>query len=150
MLAALVLIGLPFLASGHSYRLGHIIIVHPWAMPTNSSITEDINSTGYLVLKNSGDKPDQLVSASAEIAKKIDLHTHNRESDRLKMQPTAPIEIPAGGEVRLEPGGPHLMLIGLEKSLMDGEHFPVVLKFQNAGEISVEMLVQKNARSSIY
>ena len=40
-LAAVVLAGLPLLASGHGYRLGNIAIRHPWAMPTDAVATTD-------------------------------------------------------------------------------------------------------------
>ncbi len=149
-LTTFVLIGLPLLVSGHGYRLGSIRIVHPWAMPTAPSITDGANGVGYLVLKNSGSKPDKLLSASVAIARKVELHTYGTAGDTPTMRQADTVEIPAGGETRLEPGGSHLMLMGLKQPLEEGQHFPVVLQFERAGKITVDMLVQKNAKSSIY
>ena len=42
------------------------------------------------------------------------------------------------------------MLIDLEQPLEEGQHFWIVLEFERAGKISVEMFVQKNAKSAIY
>jgi hypothetical protein len=92
------------LASGHGYRLGNIRIVHPWAMPTAPSITDGANGAGYLVLKNNGRNPDKLLSASTEVAGKVELHARDKAGDTRTLRQTNAIEIAAGGEVRLEPG----------------------------------------------
>ena len=49
-----------------------------------------------------------------------------------------PIELPAGKTVRLEPGGMHVMFIGLKAPLKSGSKVPVTLKFEQAGEVQVE------------
>ena len=56
--AALVLLGIPFLVSGHGYHLGSIAVRHPWAAPTQTT-----TGSGYLGLKNRGARDDKLVSA---------------------------------------------------------------------------------------
>lgn len=145
-----VLIGSPLSASGHGYRLDGIRIVHPWAMSTAPSITDGLNGMGYMVLRNIGKKPDKLLAAHVEIARKVELHAKIKEGDTFKMLRIDQIEIPAGGEIRLEPGGSHLKLIDLGQSLEEGQHFSVVLQFEHAGTITVEMFVQENAQSSIY
>jgi len=48
------------------------------------------------------------------------------------------IEVPAGGEVALEPGGYHIMLIDLAKPIEAGDTVPVTLQFENAGEVQVD------------
>lgn len=150
VLAMLALIGLPLLASGHSYRAGDIKIVHPWAMPTAPSITDGASGMGYLVLRNTGGKPDRLLAASVEIADRVELHAYSKAGDTSTMRRVDTIEIPAGREVRLEPGGPHLMLMGFKKPLAEGQHFPIVLQFERAGKISVDLFVQTSAKDSIY
>lgn len=150
LLVTLALIGLPLLASGHGYRLGDIRIVHPWAMPTAPSIVGGASGVGYLVLKNGGHKSDKLLSASTEIAEKVELHAYGKASDTPTMHRVDAVEIPAGGEVRLEPGGPHLMLMGIKKPLTEGRHFPLALQFERAGKITVDTFVQTNANESTY
>lgn len=114
LFAALALIGLPPLVNGHGYQVGGIRIVHPWALSTTPSIIGEANGMGFLVLRNSGHKPDKLLAAFVEIARKVELYAHGKGGDTSTMHPVEAIEIPAGGEVRLEPNGPHLMLIGLK------------------------------------
>lgn len=150
LLATLALIGLPLLANGHGYRIGDIRIVHPWAMPTAPSTADGATGVGYLVLKNGGRKSDKLLSASTETAEKVELHAYGKAGDTPTMHRVDAVEIPAGGEVRLEPGGPHLMLMGVKKPLAEGQHFSIALQFERAGNITVDMFVQPSAKDSIY
>ncbi|CDH43150.1 MAG: copper chaperone PCu(A)C [Candidatus Competibacteraceae bacterium] len=143
--AALVLLGIPFLVSGHGYPLGSIAVRHPWAAPTQTT-----TGSGYLGLKNRGARDDKLVSASTAIAAKAELYTLTKTDAGLKIEPVDAIAIPAGEEIRLKPGGPYIQFSDLKQPLAEGDRFPVLLKFQNAGEIIVEMFVQKNEKSSIY
>ena len=53
------------------------------------------------------------------------------------------IEVPAGGQVELKPGGYHVMLIGLTRDLTDGEKFPLTLQFEKGGEVTVEAEVRQ-------
>ncbi len=48
------------------------------------------------------------------------------------------LELPAGEEVSLEPGGYHVMLLELKEPIAEGDTISVTLKFENAGEVEVE------------
>jgi len=52
------------------------------------------------------------------------------------------VNIPAGEQVVFEPGGYHVMLINLQRDLIDGETISLNLKFKNAGEIRLEVPVR--------
>jgi copper(I)-binding protein len=43
----------------------------------------------------------------------------------------------------LKPGGFHVMLIGLKDGLKEGEKFPLKLKFEKAGEVTVQVTAEK-------
>jgi copper(I)-binding protein len=58
------------------------------------------------------------------------------------MRPIDYVEVPANGEAELKPGGMHIMLIGLKRDLKAGEKIPLVLVFENAGEIDVQAEVR--------
>jgi hypothetical protein len=55
------------------------------------------------------------------------------------------VAIPAGGEVKFEPMGYHVMLFNLKQQAKDGERFPLTLTFEKAGVVEVEVAVQKEA-----
>jgi len=42
----------------------------------------------------------------------------------------------------LQPGGFHVMLMGLTGPLEEGGHFPVTLTFERAGTVTVDVAVQ--------
>ncbi|MEH6387383.1 MAG: copper chaperone PCu(A)C [Pseudomonas profundi] len=63
----------------------------------------------------------------------------------MKMQKAADLSIDADESVTLEPGGYHIMLINLQQPLVDGEKFPMTLRFEQAGTVDVEVAVHKEA-----
>jgi periplasmic copper chaperone A len=144
-IAALMVLGLPLLASSHGYRLGDIVIRHPWAMPTQTT-----TGFGYLMLRNTGTSGDRLLSASTISAARTDLRAVAEAGHDAPTKPVDALAIPAGQEIRLEPGGPHLQFSGLKSLLTDGDRLSLTLRFQHAGEITVDMFVQLDAKSAIY
>ena len=95
----------------------------------------------YLTSHNPTDHPDRLIGATVTIAEKVSLHTHLHQDGVMKMRPLKAVEIPAKGMVVFEPGGDHLMLMGLKAPLRLGKSFPFILVFEKAGEITVSIPV---------
>jgi copper(I)-binding protein len=95
----------------------------------------------YFMIHNGAGVKDRLTGASAEVAKRVELHTHLHENGVMKMRPIEGVDVPARGMVALKPGGDHVMLMGLSAPLKEGDHFPLVLTFEKAGEISVMVSV---------
>ena len=94
----------------------------------------------WLTIRNSGGA-DRLVGADSPAAERIEIHTHIHEGGVMMMRRVEAIDIPAGGEAALEPGGGHLMLFGLKPGLKTGGSFPLTLLFEKAGRVTVEMRV---------
>ena len=61
----------------------------------------------------------------------------------MMMQPVASVHIGAGETVSFEPGGYHVMLMGLTAPLIPGQTFDVTLVFEQAGEIVVTAEVRE-------
>ncbi|MBS7811263.1 copper chaperone PCu(A)C [Roseococcus pinisoli] len=97
---------------------------------------------GFVTIRNTGTEPDRLVAASSPAASRVELHTSLREGDVMRMRPVETIEIPAGGSVALAPGGFHMMLLGLTRSLEVGQVIPLSLRFERAGQVTVNLTVQ--------
>jgi hypothetical protein len=53
------------------------------------------------------------------------------------MRPVESITIPAGAEIRFEPGGLHVMIMGLESSLVSGDTVRLSLEFDKSGTRTV-------------
>ena len=72
----------------------------------------------------------RLVGASSPVAGVVEVHEMKREGDVMRMRAIDGLELPAGRAVKLEPGGYHVMLIGLEKPLAPGASVPITLTFE--------------------
>jgi len=139
LLTSLVLAGAALAAHAHSFKVGDIAIGHPYARATAPG-----QPTGgaYLRVENRGAQGDRLVSASADVSRSVELHEMKMDGDVMRMRPVAAVEVPAGQSVVLEPGGVHIMLLGLKAPLKEGDRFPLTLKFEKAGEVKVEVHVE--------
>ena len=68
----------------------------------------------YLTIENTGDGDDRLLSVTTPVCEAPELHRSVLVDDRMRMELVEDgIAIPAGGRVTLEPGGLHVMLLGL-------------------------------------
>lgn len=126
-------------AFAHDYTVGSIKIDHPWSRATVAGIP---NGVSYFVLENQGDTDDRLLAVSSPVADKVELHTHIRDGEVMRMRHVDDIAVPAGESVALEPGGLHVMLMGLKQPLEEGKNFPLTLEFEHAGSVTVDVVVQ--------
>jgi copper(I)-binding protein len=131
---------LPQESSAHDYTVGSITVMHPWARATPGPAKA---GAGYLGLKNNGATADRLVKAESNLSKRTELHTHIMEGGVMKMTHVEEgIEVPAGKEVMFEPGGFHVMFMGLKAPFKEGEMLPVTLYFEKAGKVEVQLTVK--------
>lgn len=100
------------------------------------------SGAGFVTVKNATGTDDTLVAAEAAISKTVELHTHIKDGDVMRMRQVESIAVPAGGSAELKPGGDHIMFIGLNQPLKEGEVVPVTLVFAKAGKKVVNMPVQ--------
>ena len=125
-------------AAAHDFTLGALKLDHPWA---RASAGPAGNGAAFLVIENSGEA-DRLVATAGDVAARVELHTHTMAGDVMQMRQVEAVEIPAHGSAALQPGGLHIMLIGLKQPLREGERFPLTLTFDKAGEITVEFAIE--------
>jgi copper(I)-binding protein len=132
--------GLPGLARAEPMAtIGAIAIHDAWA---RASLGQTGTSAVYMILEASGDQGDRLVGAASPAAASAELHTHLVEGGVAKMRPVAGVEIEPGAPTVLEPGGLHIMLIGVRNKLVEGEALPLSLTFEDAGTIEVEVPIR--------
>jgi len=120
-----------------SFTVGDLVVENPWAR-------ESVTRTGaaYLTVRNGGDEDDRLIGVSAEIADQAALHSSMMQDGVMRMRPVEAVEVPAGGEAVLEPGGVHIMLVGLKGRLEEGQSFALTLEFEKAGEVEVMTAIE--------
>ena len=127
-----------FVAEAHDYNAGSIVIGHPHARAT---VSAQPTGGGYMSFKNSG-AADKLLSASAAVSSSVELHSMTMEGSTMRMRRLDAIALPAATTVVLEPGGLHMMFVGLKAPLKAGESFPLKLRFERAGEVEVQVKVE--------
>lgn len=103
------------------------------------------NSAAFMRIQNAGARPYRLVRAESPAAEIVELHTHIHEDGAMKMRPVKEITVPARGEVALEPGGLHIMLIQLKRPLKEGETAPLTLVFDDGSRKTVQAAVRHPA-----
>ena len=118
---------------------GDISLEHPWsrAAPKGAPV-----GAGYVTLKNGGAAADKLISATADVAGRVEIHEMTMDNGVMKMRPVNGLEIPAGKSVELKPGGYHIMFMQLKKPLVAGETVKSVLTFEKAGAVPVEFKIE--------
>ena len=112
-----------------------------WARPSPKMAGA---GAAYMVLQNKGGEADRLLSGETPAAEVVELHeSFMDENSVMKMRPVEGgyIEVPAGGEAELKPGGLHIMLIKLTEPLENSKTFPLTLNFEQSGKIEVQVVV---------
>jgi copper(I)-binding protein len=95
-------------------------------------------SAAYGVIANNGEEEITLVGASAPIEGTVEIHETIMDDDgTMSMQErTEGFLIPAGGEITLEPGGSHVMIMGIEPTEIVGT-IDVTFIFDSGLEVTV-------------
>jgi periplasmic copper chaperone A len=96
----------------------------------------------YFSIMNHGSTEDSLLSLSTSAAESATLHETQMDGDVMKMRELeTPLVVPSGTTIDMQPGGTHVMLMGLKAPLKKGETLKLELVFKNAGVVQVEVPV---------
>ncbi|MDX2263739.1 MAG: copper chaperone PCu(A)C [Hyphomicrobiales bacterium] len=135
-IAAVALLSTAVCAPAHDYKKGTLTIDHPWARPTAGKV-----GAAYFAVTNAG-ADDALIGVKTDMSNAAELHAHIHNAEIMRMRKVETVKTPAGATVKFEPGGLHIMLIGLKQPLIEGSSFPLTLVFEKAGEIPVDVKVE--------
>lgn len=135
-------------AFAEQFTVGALTIDTPWtrATPMNAPV-----GGGFMVITNTGDEADRLIGGSVAFADHVEVHEMKVVDDVMKMRELdGGLEIPAGGSVTLQPGGFHIMFMGLKEQLTEGETRPVTLTFEKAGDVEIEVTVENMGKGRMH
>jgi copper(I)-binding protein len=99
-------------------------------------------SAAFMTIHNDDMNDHKVVSASSPAAKNVELHTHTHDNGVMKMRQIPEINLPAGGDAILKPGGLHVMLIGLTQELTADKPVAVTIKFEDGSEKALSLPVK--------
>lgn len=144
MCAALMTAALSGPAAAADTAVGDLTIYDPWARATVGTGA----GAAFFSVINRGDSGDRLDGAAADVAKSTELHTHIKDGDVMRMRQVPAIEVPANATTTLQPGGLHVMFLGMKAPLEAGSTFPLTLSFADAGTVTVQVQVRDVAATS--
>ena len=133
---------LTLVASGafaHEYKLGSLVINHPWSRATPKGATV---ASGYLKITNTATTPDRFVAGSSAAGKRFEIHEMSMDGGVMKMRELKDgIEIAPGATVEFKPGSYPLIFVDIAKPFAKGDKVKASLTFEKAGKIDVEFWV---------
>ncbi|MFT6791049.1 MAG: copper(I)-binding protein [Cellvibrionaceae bacterium] len=94
-----------------------LLVRDPWVRATPAGMQ---NTAIYFELINRSETTLTLVEVSSDRAIRAELHQH-------LMEKVESVEIPAGSSINFKPGGYHVMMIGLNKTIEHDEKIEVSL-----------------------
>ena len=102
------------------------------------------SGAAFMRLDNTGAQDDRLVGAAADIAARVELHTHLEDADGVMrmVEVEEGFALPAGGSHVLERGGDHVMFLGLTRVPEAGEAVSLTLTFESGAELVLDVPVQ--------
>lgn len=98
-------------------------------------------TAAFLTFANDADA-DALVAVSCDVASSAEMHRMREADGMMKMEQVPRIEIPSHAEVKLAPGGLHLMLFGIKEPLVAGAKVKLTLTFEKAPKMELEVPVR--------
>jgi copper(I)-binding protein len=139
ILTLAALTALPSWSVAHEFNVGGLHIDHPYIA---ASIGPARTGAGYIVITNEGDQADTLIGVEADFPK-VAVHRSETSEGVARMEAVPRLDIPAGASVEMAPGGLHIMFMGLEAPFEPGAQVPATLIFEQAGEVTVDFVVEE-------
>ena len=120
---------------------GPVIRIHDaWSRP----VAESTPGVAYFSIVNKGDEADRLIGVRSPCCTAVEIHETRIKDDVMRMVPVVDgVVVEPGSTVALEPGGYHVMLLGLDEPLRAGASFQITLDFERSGSIPVEVEIRR-------
>jgi hypothetical protein len=120
---------------------GGIIVTDAWVRQPNPATKM---GSAFLTIENRTPAPVSLVSVTSPAAKTIEMHETVMAGGVMSMRRVHGIPIPPGRAATLEPGGLHLMLVGLTEPLRPGDRIDLVLQFDHGETSLIHAIVRQD------
>ncbi len=127
------------LGSAFADRSGAIQVCRPWAWTSLKGAT---TGAAYVTIVNRGSDGDRLVSVNSPTARRAEIHLHSMAGNVMRHRIMELVDVPPDQTVTFAPGGLHVMLIHITSPLKIGANFPLILNFEHAGSVAVDVVVQ--------
>jgi copper(I)-binding protein len=102
-------------------------------------------AAAYMLLENPTDEALVLVGAESPVVERVEIHLMSHKDGKMSMRQIQSLEIPAKGNLLLQPSGLHLMLIGMEQAPKAGESIELTLRFADGQNKKVLAAVRRGS-----
>ena len=126
-------------AGAHVYESGPVIVSHPWARATAPTAR---TGAAYLKIEIAPGSRDRLTGARSPVAATVEVHETTVTDGIARMRRVPEIGVTPDQPVDLAPGGMHMMLMGLKSPLKEGDMFSLILTFEKAGDVAVDVVIE--------
>jgi copper(I)-binding protein len=123
--------------------LAQVDVKSAWARPAVPGQT----GTGAFMTIVSKDGA-RLLGAASPVAGVVEIHEMAMDNNVMKMRAIPSLELPAGREVQLKPGGHHVMLLDLKQPLKVGDKVQIELRLETRDGKRVTQPVEVEVRSA--
>ncbi|MDP2081051.1 MAG: copper chaperone PCu(A)C [Pseudotabrizicola sp.] len=122
----------PVLADGDD-----VVIEDAWS---RASIGTSRPGVAYMTLRNTGAEPVMVTGMRTDLAMMPMIHATTTDAQGVtRMSHMEEVEIAAGEAVALAPGGLHVMLMDLQRPMVEGESYTLSVIFADGTEASIQV-----------
>lgn len=120
----------------------HISFEKPWVRLLPPTM---MHTAGYVTIKNSADTQDKLLAVWSPTVNSVSVHQTKEVDGLFTMLAADNVVISPKGELKMQPGGYHIMIMGLNTPLTESSELIISFEFEKAGIINVVFPAQKTA-----
>ncbi len=99
-------------------------------------------AAGYMTIRNRGDQDVEITDARTNTAEQLEFHAMAMHDGMMHMQKMEKVVVPAHSGISFDPGGNHLMLVGLQHTLKAGERLVITLETSDGQELTIHAEVR--------
>ncbi len=126
--------------AGEIEQAKNLVISHAW-MHENADMAH--SSAVYLTIDNQGTEADRLIGAEVEFADRASFQAQVLSAEGvLAVQDIKALQIEPGQVLTLKPGVAWIELESVQQTFLHGDHFDMVLTFEKAGPVEVEVVIE--------
>ncbi len=99
-------------------------------------------AAGYMTIRNHGDQDVEITGSRTSAAEELEFHAMAMHDGMMHMQKMEKVVVPAHSGISFDPGGNHLMLVGLQHTLKAGERLMITLETSDGQEVTIHAEVR--------
>jgi copper(I)-binding protein len=124
-------------AADETVEVGDLTVSNGWVRYSEYSDHVDGMTGAFAEFTNNTDHVITIVGGTSEIAGMVETHEVVMVDGAMKMQAKeGGIQIQPGETLTLEPGGLHIMLMGLKKAVLEGDEVSLTVDFDGTEDLT--------------